>query len=367
MARRRQRRITWRCVACRGHTVRWVEPRYIRWLAERPRDFFAARRETPEPRLHVRPVVLANGERQGFIRAHNRYWLGRALRHPPIQAAGPTILWLYNPHEVHLADSVPHDLLVYDIMDDYTAFPWAPRDVAREEAQLLERAHLVFAGTAALAEARQPLSRTRIECVLSGVETAHFAGDGGGAADGATQELRARYRHLAGYAGMIDLRIDQHLLLKAARRLPDWGFVLIGPVRCDVSTLRQAENIHLLGVRNYEQLPACYRAWDAALLPFIENELTRHINPTKMLEYAASGRPIVARSLPDVDRFYADGAWIYRHPEEFITALQELEQEDTPRRAERLERARRWADERDWDRLADRMLARAGRALAARV
>ena len=86
-----------------------------------------------------------------------------------------------------------------------------------------------------------------------------------------------------------------------------------------------------------------------------------------MLEYAASGRPIVARSLPDVDRFYADGAWIYRHPEEFITALQELEQEDTPRRAERLERARRWADERDWDRLADRMLARAGRALAARV
>ena len=59
------------------------------------------------------------------------------------------------------------------------------------------------------------------------------------------------------------------------------------------------------------------RAWDAALIPFVENELTRHINPTKILEYAAAGLPVLARALPDVERYYAEGAYLYHTAEEF--------------------------------------------------
>ena len=344
-----------------GHFVRWVESRYLRWLVGRRADFLRARRERPAPGLEVRPVTLINGERLGFIRAHNQYWLGRALRAGlPRGAAGPRVLWLYNPHEAHLAERVPHDLLVYDMMDEYSGFPWSPPGIAQEEYGLLRRADWVFAGTRALYEAKRHAAEGRIECVLSGVETELFAHPAANP-EVARQlrELRAGYRKLAGYAGMIDLRIDQDLLLQAARHFPEWGFVLVGPVATDVTPLLAAPNIHLVGQQPYESLPAWYHGWDAALLPFVENELTRHINPTKMLEYAAAGVPVVARALPDVRACYADGAWLYGTPIEFILHLENLDHSSSaPAIAEKLALARAWAAERSWETLSNRMLAR---------
>jgi UDP-galactopyranose mutase len=358
--------------ARRGHAVCWVEPRYLRWLAQRPGDFLRARREQPEPGLEVRPVTLLNGERlpflRFFIRAHNRRRLASALCAPTSlkTAVGPRVLWLYDPHQGFLADRVPHDLLVYDVMDEYTGFPWSPPRVAEEEADLLARADWVFAGTWALLDAKRPRAEGRIECVLSGVETEHFMRPMDAArTDSEHRALRRRYRRLAGYAGMIDLRVDRALLRRAAEALPDWGFVLLGPVRDDAGGLRGAPNVHLLGPRDYRDLPAYYQTWDAALLPFVENTLTRHLNPTKMLEYAAAGRPIVARALPDVERFYADGAWLYRDAEGFVAALRAIDAGE-PAVAERTARARHWTGERDWDRLADRMLARVAALAAAK-
>ena len=342
--------------AAAGHQVRWIESRYLRWLAQKPGDFLRARREEPAPGLSVRPATLLNGERLGPVRRANMRRLARALRDSAAGAAGPRVLWLYNPHEAHLADSVGHDLLVYDIMDEYQGFPWSPPSIADEEAALLRRAGVVFAGTAALFDAKRPMAEGRIECLLSGVDTEHFARTAG-PPDPALVELRARHRRLAGYAGMIDLRIDQPLLAEAARRLPGWGFVLVGPVRCDTGRLRGLPNVHLVGPRPYDALPACYQSWDAALLPFIENELTRHINPTKILEYGAAGAPIVARALPDVERFYGDGAWLHRTADQFIEALRQIE-EGGPDLERRLAAARAWAAERGWDTIAGRMLER---------
>jgi UDP-galactopyranose mutase len=353
-----------------GHRVHWVEPRYARWLLERPGDFWRARRESPEPSLAVRPATLVNGERLGFIRAHNRYWLARAMRAGAADD-GPRVLWLYDPHQGFLADRVPHELLVYDIMDEYTGFPWSPPNVAEEEAALLARADWVFAGTGALYDAKRERAEGRIECILSGVEPEHFARPGietrvdGTRADEVHDGLRKQYRRLAGYAGMVDLRIDLELLRRVALAMPDWGFVLLGPVRIDLRGLQSAPNVYALGARSYGELPGYYHAWDAALLPFVENTLTRHLNPTKMLEYAAAGRPIVARALPDVERFYSDGAWLYRDAEGVVAAMRAIDR-GAPEVAERQARARGWIEERSWDRLAGRMLDRVAELLDAK-
>ena len=347
--------------ARQGHFVRWVEPRYLRWLLESAEEFHRARQEEPEANIQVRPVTLINGERLPPVRACNEYRLARALRkNPPPGAEGPRVLWLYNPHEAHLADRVPHDLLIYDIMDEYQGFPWSPPNVTEEERTLLRRADWVFAGTRALLGAKGEWAEGKIECVLSGVETDRFANpdSGGSGAREAIGALRRRHKKLIGYAGMVDLRVDQALLAEAARRFPDWGFVILGPLATDVAALKSQPNIHLLDRQPYEDLPAWYHAWDAALLPFVENELTRHINPTKMLEYAAAGRPIVARSLPDVRECYADGAWLYEKPEEFLAHLETISRADPQAIEPRLAVARAWARERDWDTLAERMLER---------
>lgn len=343
-----------------GHFVRWVEPRYLRWLLGRSADFLRARDESPESNLQVRVRTLVNGERLPFIRAHNQFWLAQSLRAPlPRAANGPRVLWLYNPHEGHLADRVPHDLLVYDIMDEYQGFPWSPPRISEEERELLRRADWVFAGTQALYDAKRDLAPGKIECILSGVETERFANPAPWPeAERRLAELRKRFRKIAAYAGMIDLRLDQELLIQAAQRFPDWAFVLIGPAACDVSRLAALPNVVLAGQQPYESLPAWCRGCDAALLPFVENELTRHINPTKMLEYAAAGTPILARALPDVKTFYSEGAWLYETPEEFATGLEQIDHGAPEAREAKLAAARAWARERSWDALAEKMLRR---------
>ncbi|MEN6625170.1 MAG: glycosyltransferase [Candidatus Sumerlaeia bacterium] len=348
--------------ARRGHEVFWIESRYLRWLIDRPRDFFRARAERPARGIEVQPITLINGERLSFIRNSNKNRLASrfnsAIRNP--QSA--IVLWLYNPHEGHLAESVRHDLLVYDIMDEYAGFPWSPPRIVEEEADLLARADWVFAGTGALYDSKKDKAPGKIECLLSGVDVAHFAAPESGfvvppsGGDPEFKALREKYKHVAGYAGMIDLRLDQALVAEAARALPEWGFVFIGPVVENVDALRGVPNVHFIGARPYGSLPSYYHAFDAALLPFVENPLTRHINPTKMLEYAAAGVPIVARALPEIERFYADGAWLYNSNEDFIRILRSLEPPSPDSR--KLAAAQAWVADRSWDAIAQKMLDR---------
>lgn len=348
-----------------GHTVRWVEPRYASWWFKDPGRFRQSVNATPSDRLSVCSVTLLNGERFGWVRNRNKRNLAAAFvrEEPRSKNSGGSesarILWLYNPHEVHLADSVPHDVLVYDIMDEYRGFPWSPPNIEAEETRLLEKAEYIFAGTHALYEAKRKIAGDKVHCILSGVDVEHFEEREESRVPADLQPCKSRHEKLLGYAGMIDLRIDQQLLAEAARKNPDIGFILIGDARTDVSILAERPNIYLLGKKRYDELPAYYHAWDGALLPFVENELTRHINPTKILEYAAAGLPIVARALPDVERYYADGAFLYRTSTEFIDAIVNItprEESPSPICQQKLETARAWLDERSWTKIADRML-----------
>ena len=63
-------------------------------------------------------------------------------------------------------------------------------------------------------------------------------------------------------------------------------------------------NIHYLGQRPYDDLPAYLAGWDVCLLPFAMNDATRFISPTKTLEYMAAERPIVSTPITDVVSAY---------------------------------------------------------------
>ena len=53
-------------------------------------------------------------------------------------------------------------------------------------------------------------------------------------------------------------------------------------------------NIHYLGGKTYDELPAYLSGWDVALMPFAMNESTQFISPTKTPEYLAGGKPVVS-------------------------------------------------------------------------
>jgi UDP-galactopyranose mutase len=128
-----------------------------------------------------------------------------------------------------------------------------------------------------------------------------------------------------GFFGVIDERMNIDLLHKVATLKPDWQLVLIGPVvKIDPASLPSAPNIHYLGSRSYDELPAYLSGWDAATIPFALNESTQFISPTKTPEYLAGGVPVVSTSIQDVVNPYADEELVFiaDTPEDFVVGIE---------------------------------------------
>ena len=103
------------------------------------------------------------------------------------------------------------------------------------------------------------------------------------------------------FCGVIDERLDIPFVQGLARELPEWNLIFVGPtVKIDPSLLPRAANIHYLGMRRYEELPALIEHCDVALIPFALNEATRFISPTKTLEYLAARKPVISTPIADV-------------------------------------------------------------------
>jgi glycosyltransferase involved in cell wall biosynthesis len=122
-----------------------------------------------------------------------------------------------------------------------------------------------------------------------------------------------------GYFGVVDERLDYELIGKLAQANPNWHVAIIGPAcKVDPATFPQAPNLHWLGRREYAELPAYTKAFDVCLMPFAMNQATEFINPTKALEYMATGRPIVSTPVPDVVSNFGKVVKIARTHQEFI-------------------------------------------------
>jgi UDP-galactopyranose mutase len=279
---------------------------------------------------------------------------------------GPLVLWLYTPAVVDFINLLEPDLVVYDVMDELTAFNFAPPRLREQERELLARADLVFCGGPSLYEGRKG-RHPQVHLFPSGVEQAHFAR----ALDDdlpAPDALRALPRPVIGFSGVIDERLDLDLLAKAAVARPNWSWVMVGPVvKIEEEALPRLPNIHYAGKQDYGRLPAYLKAFDVAMMPFARNEATRFISPTKTLEYMAAHKPIVSTPIHDVVGLYGAVVRIAEGPEAFVAqvegALAEGEGERARRRQQEDELLQRYA----WDRIAGDMHALIEQALAGKA
>jgi UDP-galactopyranose mutase len=108
---------------------------------------------------------------------------------------------------------------------------------------------------------------------------------------------------------------------------PDWSLVMVGPVvKISDEDLPKRPNIHYLGSKKYEQLPAYLSGWDVALMPFAMNESTQFISPTKTPEYLAGGKPVVSSPIKDVVRHYGDleGVAIATDAEQWVAECERM-------------------------------------------
>lgn len=219
------------------------------------------------------------------------------------------ILWYYTPRAVRFTRHLEPSAIIYDCMDELSAFKGAPTDMAAWEAELFACADVVFTGGQTLYEAKRR-RHPNVHAFPSSIDVAHFGQARACKQEPADQSSIPHPR--LGFFGVIDERMDLDLLDGVAAARPDWHLVLIGPVvKIDPATLPRRPNIHYLGARDYKELPMYIAGWDVAMLPFARNESTRYISPTKTPEYLAAGKPVLSTSIRDVVRPYGQANLVH--------------------------------------------------------
>lgn len=320
------------------------------------------------------PPVLPFGSKYRAVNKFNQWLISRtvkrALRKFPSNRAD---IYSFLPTAVDLVPLVSHGRVIYDCVDDHTAFTGLinPQVVYGMERELMALADVSFATARQLYEDRQDWS-SNFHIIPNGAEYERFAcGNGiavsdsvaagisvkeaeaaenkaaatGNEAEAAVKEAEAAGNEaeagvnksgaagasipgdvagiehpVAGFVGGISDWVDVCLIGAAAQRMEQVNFVLIGPALTDVSCLEQLPNVKLLGQRPYTSLPAYVRFFDVCLIPFKINKLTESVNPIKLFEYLSAGKPVVSTPLPEV-LAYSEVVAIAAGVEETVSAI----------------------------------------------
>ena len=262
------------------------------------------------------------------------------------------IQWFYTPMMLSWSERLRPALIIYDCMDELSAFRGSPPEMVERERELFSRADLVFTGGHSLYEAKKE-RHTAVYAFPSSIDVEHFAQANEIGIDVTEQKEIERPR--VGFAGVIDERLDLSLLAELADLRPDISFVVVGPVvKIGEETLPRRENIHYLGKKDYKDLPALMAGWDVGMMPFALNESTRFISPTKTPEYLATGLPVVSTAITDVVRPYGDMGLVHiaGTAKEFAEAISEALNEDANKRQIRV---REFLSQTSWDKTFEAM------------
>ncbi len=262
------------------------------------------------------------------------------------------VQWFYDPMAFGVFDGLlKPSAVVYDCMDELAQFKAPPPHLIERERALLNRADVVFAGGRKMWESK---SRFNHNCHFygCGVDVEHFAR----ARKPQTlvpDDLDVSRESVLGYFGVVDERMDYELVAALADANSNWTVAIVGPhCKVDPDAFPQRPNLQWLGGKNYQDLPAYAKGFDVCLMPFALNEATEYINPTKTLEYMATGTPVVSTAVPDVESNFAEVVKIAHSQQEFIDLCRRLTQKPDN---EAIQRGLKMAEENTWDAIVEQL------------
>ena len=262
--------------------------------------------------------------------------------------------WYYSPMFLAISEKHTPKLTIYDCMDELSAFKNAPKELTQMEKKLLGKADVVFTGGQSLYEAKKH-QHPSIHPFPSSIEKEHFMKARTVKNQPADQASIEGIK--LGFYGVLDERFDIDLIKGIADARPDWQIILIGPVvKIDPATLPTNSNIHYMGQKSYQELPAYLSGWDIALIPFAINESTKFISPTKTPEYLSAGIPVVSTPIKDVINQYGRQKLVSigMNAEDFIEAV-ERELKVTDRKAW-LAKTDLFLADKSWDNTVSNMM-----------
>ena len=232
----------------------------------------------------------------------NRIWLALQVRGVcRLIGFRNAITWTFVPYSADVVGNLGEKHVIYHCVDEFSEFTGTDKAALLEmERRLIDKSDAVVVSSGPLQQAKCKQG-VQTFLVTHGVDVAHFRK----ACDPRTlvpADIAGIPAPIIGFFGLIEDWVDLRLIRFLALAKPQWSFVLIGKLATNDSPVRDLPNVHLLGRKDYQQLPAYCKAFDVALLPFVVNELTLAANPLKLREYLAAGLPVVASALPEAER-----------------------------------------------------------------
>lgn len=254
------------------------------------------------------------------------------------------LVWVACPPAAHVLDTVRYAGLVYQRTDRMEEFSGVERDYIRGLDQSLKaRSDLTFFCSSELYESERSECRN-VAFVDHGVDFECFAAAAESLDRGAEEpeDIRRIQRPRIGFVGGVDEHtFNADFFTEVAAKLPDCQFVLVGACSMTPSWSQQG-NVHQLGQRPYEAVPAYMAACDVLIMPWNQNEWIRACNPVKLKEYLATGRPVVSTPFPELTA-YGDHVTAANAPTDFADAIRSAltEPGDPQERRERV-RSHTW-------------------------
>ena len=319
-------------LARQGNRVLYVDPCYAgRSERLRPKEGYRAAygsqvRQVSENLWVMTPPLSLPLGRFHWSRNLSDRWLAKRMRQFLSEHGFQRpLLWIYPPTALGLVHRIPHGLLIYEVVDEYAEYPTydeAMRNYIREcETKMLKMADLVFVTSGELLKGREEIN-SNVFVSPNGVDLELFSK----AQDPNIEvpdDIRGISRPVLGFVGGIAPWTDLDMVLEVALRKPSWSIVLIGPIApgLDLKRLDGVKNVHFLGRRPAELLPSYLKGMDVCLNLFKRTPLTRAVNPLKVYEYLAAGKPVVSTPMPEVEKF-GDVISIGWDVESFVSAVE---------------------------------------------
>jgi glycosyltransferase involved in cell wall biosynthesis len=310
-------------------------------------SFFRGTGTLPEG-LHVyTPIAFPFLRKNPVVRALNGMLLRFCIRRQKSKLGlDDPVVFVYNVSFNDVVGSLGEKALVYYSIDDQRSFPGVDADwFDREEEHLLGHADTVIACSKELYDTLSKKA-PNTHYVPHGVDWHMFR-------KAVTEDypvpddMRDIPEPRFGFYGFLTKEwIDFPLLRRMASEHPEWSIVLLGKpdASTDVEEMIPERNIHWLGPRPFEELPAYTRHFAAGLIPFIINPITYHCSPLKLLEYLSGGLPVISSDIPEVRKH--EDAYVAGDHEEFLALCEKALAEGSPEARDRRSRA---AEVHSWD------------------
>jgi glycosyltransferase involved in cell wall biosynthesis len=254
--------------------------------------------------------------RSAFARRLNRKLLLRALTPVATSLPSPPVVVTTLPLVADLVGHLPAARWVYYCVDDFSVWPgYDGETMLRMEKELVPKVDAAVVVSETLRAKLAAMGRDSL-LLTHGVDLDHWKAK----STDAPPEFAGLEPPIVLFWGVIDRRMDVAFVRHLCEHLGRGTVVLVGPQEDPDPALKAIPRLVVRPAVPFARLPALAHAASVLVMPYADLPATRAMQPLKLKEYLATGKPAVVRDLPATAE-WADAADVCGTPAAFTAAV----------------------------------------------